>query len=285
MPVVIDGQVVGAVGVGGGSGEQDAEVARAGVRALLDALALRHIRVGEFDRIGGVHHHQRQSRDPHGQPDSVATQREADQRAGPGEPGRGGSGHAAEGADDLFFIVGLFACVLAHEFGHILTGRAFGIATPEVILLPIGGVAHMSNIPQSAPKELLIAAAGPVVNIVIAVALVVLFGAHLAFKDIVSGDDVVVPMLGRLATANVVLAVFNLTPIPPLDGSHVFKYILPPAWALSYERISRYGLLIVCALLFFGSQLLNYWLLPATSLTTFLAGSVSSFVLPWQGAL
>jgi Zn-dependent protease len=85
---------------------------------------------------------------------------------------------------------------------------------------------------------------------------------------------------------NLVLAVFNLTPIPPLDGSHVFKYVLPPAWALSYERISRYGLLAVCALLFLGGgRLLTYWLLPATSFATFLTGTMGSFILPWQGAL
>jgi len=84
---------------------------------------------------------------------------------------------------------------------------------------------------------------------------------------------------------NLILAAFNLLPIPPLDGSHVFKYVLPPAWALSYERISRFGLLLIYALLFLGGPLLTYWLLPATATTEFLVGAVRGFMLPWQGVL
>ena len=59
----------------------------------------------------------------------------------------GGSDAAWRG---LIFMVLLFACVLAHEFGHILTARGFGIATPDVTLLPIGGVARLENIPEEA---------------------------------------------------------------------------------------------------------------------------------------
>lgn len=84
---------------------------------------------------------------------------------------------------------------------------------------------------------------------------------------------------------NLVLAAFNLIPIPPLDGSHVFKYILPPAWALSYERVSRYGLVIILALLFFFSRALDYWLAPALGLFTLLRASVLAFLLPMPVSL
>ncbi len=50
---------------------------------------------------------------------------------------------------------------------------------------------------------------------------------------------------------------FNLIPIPPLDGSHVFKYLLPPAWALAYQRLNQFGLIIIYAVLFFAGSVLD----------------------------
>src|SRR6185437_10329566 len=89
--------------------------------------------------------------------------------------------YAASGAaaawNSLAFMVLLFLCVLLHEFGHIFTARAFGVTTPYVTLLPIGGVAQLERIPEEPWEEFLIAIAGPMVNVVIAVVLVYLFGA------------------------------------------------------------------------------------------------------------
>ena len=73
----------------------------------------------------------------------------------------------------LLFMVLLFLCVLLHEFGHIFTARAFGVTTPDVILLPIGGVARLERIPEQPSEEFLIAIAGPAVNVAIAAVLVV----------------------------------------------------------------------------------------------------------------
>ncbi len=60
----------------------------------------------------------------------------------------------------LLFIVLLFLCVLLHEFGHIFTARAFGVRTPDVILLPIGGVSRLERIPEQPREEFLIASPG-----------------------------------------------------------------------------------------------------------------------------
>ena len=78
------------------------------------------------------------------------------------------SGGPDEAWTGLLFMVLLFTCVLAHEFGHIFTARAFGVATPDVTLLPIGGVARLERIPEEPREEFLIAIAGPAVNVVIA---------------------------------------------------------------------------------------------------------------------
>ena len=91
--------------------------------------------------------------------------------------------YSSSGADaawnTLLFIVLLFLCVLLHEFGHIFTARAFGVTTPYVTLLPIGGVAQLERIPEEPRQEFLIAIAGPLVNVAIAAALIVFAGADL----------------------------------------------------------------------------------------------------------
>ncbi len=134
------------------------------------------------------------------------------------------SGGATAAWTSLVFILLVFLCVLAHEFGHIFTARAFGVVTPDVVLLPIGGVARLERIPEKPGEEFLIAIAGPLVNIVIAAALLLFAGA-----DVSSGaafaalDDTKVPMVDKLAAVNLFLALFNLIPAFPMDGGRILR--------------------------------------------------------------
>jgi Zn-dependent protease len=68
---------------------------------------------------------------------------------------------------------------------------------------------------------------------------------------------------------NLLLAFFNLIPIPPLDGSHVMKWLLPAAWSLRYQQLGKYGLVILIVLLWtdIGRPFFNFWISPVILLT------------------
>ncbi len=81
-------------------------------------------------------------------------------------------------------------------------------------------------------------------------------------------------------TINLLLAVFNLMPIPPLDGSHVVKHLLPPAWARQYQRLAGVGFMLLIALVVFGEGLLTAWLEPVFFLGGLAINLVAPFVIP-----
>src|SRR5438477_8697144 len=93
----------------------------------------------------------------------------------------GGPAAATEG---VLFILALFGCVLLHEFGHALAARAFGIHTPDITLLPIGGVARLHRMPEKAWQGLVVAVAGPLANVVIAALLIFSLGRGAAVRHL-----------------------------------------------------------------------------------------------------
>lgn len=134
------------------------------------------------------------------------------------------SGGLETAKSSVVLVVLIFACVVAHEFGHILTARSFGVKTPDVTLLPIGGVANMERIPEIPWQELLVAIAGPMVNVVIAGLLIVAGG--FTFGDLQPINLEKASLVQRLALVNVSLVVFNLVPAFPMDGGRVLRALL-----------------------------------------------------------
>jgi stage IV sporulation protein FB len=137
----------------------------------------------------------------------------------------------------LAFLVLLFACVVAHEFGHIFTARAFGVSTPDVTLLPIGGVARLERIPEEPYEEFLVAIAGPLVNVAIAIALILIAGANVSMGDLYAVESPKASMVDRLAAVNLFLAVFNMIPAFPMDGGRVLRALL--ASRMGYVRATE----------------------------------------------
>ena len=144
---------------------------------------------------------------------------------------------AATAWHTLIFIVLLFLCVLLHEFGHIFTARAFGVTTPYVTLLPIGGVSQLERIPEEPWEEFLISIAGPMVNVVITLLLVYGAGANLQPRNATLVDSTQISMIDRLAIVNLLLALFNLIPAFPMDGGRVLRAAL--ASKMGYVRATE----------------------------------------------
>lgn len=132
--------------------------------------------------------------------------------------------------------------------------------------------------------DIIVSLAGVFTNLLIALgctALIALLGwvgrAAPAVLDTVSILQV---MMVYGVMINLMLIMFNLLPLPPLDGSHVVKYLMPASWAVHYQQIGRYGILILVLMLSVGRGVLDAWMKPAIIGVALLFASVRSFMLP-----
>ena len=132
----------------------------------------------------------------------------------------------------ILFIIAVFACVVLHELGHAIAARRYGITTPDITLLPIGGLARLSRMPEKPSEEVVIAIAGPLVNVVIA-GVLILFGADISLDpEHITGYGQ--GFISQLALINLYLVAFNLIPAFPMDGGRVLRAAL--AFRMSRRR-------------------------------------------------
>jgi Zn-dependent protease/CBS domain-containing protein len=131
----------------------------------------------------------------------------------------------------VMLVLCLFACVVLHELGHGLVAQRLGVTVREIVLLPIGGVARLLSEPKKPLHELLIALAGPFVNVVLALgAFLALRGSAIPPLETLSDDALTTPsthaVLLILLYSNITLAAFNMLPALPMDGGRVLRALL-----------------------------------------------------------
>jgi stage IV sporulation protein FB len=165
----------------------------------------------------------------------------------------------------LRLLVFLYASVLVHELAHAFAGRWVGIRTTDITLWALGGMARLENPPDRTRDDLVMTAAGPLSNVLLALLAIIL---TMPFE----GGDAI---LREFALVNVALALFNLLPLYPLDGGRMmhaaFRVLLSSQTAPRATAAVSQGLAVIgCAVL--ASH--GWWLEALFCLAVFLLAPV-----------
>ncbi len=219
--------------------------------------------------------------------------------------------------DLLLFAPVLLFSVIAHEYAHGYAALKQGDTTAldlgrltwnpikhidpfMTIILPaalywmsngavmLGGAKPVPVDPRNYRNykrgDIIVSLAGVFVNLLIALASVLLFMLVGLIGRVTPGAaatlGIVQAMLYISLELNLLLLAFNLIPIPPLDGSHVMKYLMPVSWAVRYQQFGRYGLVLLILLLSFGQGFFGYWLAPVIALGAHLFQFAQPFAVP-----
>lgn len=183
--------------------------------------------------------------------------------------GGAAAGNAAGAVGEVLFLFALFGCVALHEVGHALAARYYGVRTRNITLYPMGGVASLERMPEKPGQEIVIALAGPAVNVVIAASIFVgLLGGVVAFPSLwdFSAVDPLDGFVVRLMWVNVGLVLFNLVPAFPMDGGRVLRAAL--ATALNRVDATRAAVSVGSVIAVVGGV---YGLLESNYMLTFVA--------------
>ncbi len=166
-------------------------------------------------------------------------------------------GGSAAALESVLLVLAIFTCVLLHEFGHVLAARRYGIKTPDITLLPIGGVARLERMPREPVQELVVALCGPLVNVAIAGLIFLVLGLRIPTLSEMDMDPVH-GFWAQLMIWNCFMVLFNMIPAFPMDGGRVLRALR--AMFMNYGAATRMAASIgqTIAVLAFASVVL-WW--------------------------
>lgn len=128
----------------------------------------------------------------------------------------------------VLFVLSIFGTVFLHELGHALAAKRYGIKTKDITLLPIGGLARLEKMPEKPLEEIVVAIAGPAVNITLALITGIFLhfsGITLTMKELQTSVNAENFFL-YFFVVNIWLSLFNLIPAFPMDGGRVLRALL-----------------------------------------------------------
>lgn len=189
----------------------------------------------------------------------------------------------------LVIMAGLFVCVLLHEAGHTVAARLCGIGVSKIVLWPLGGFTNMLRSPEKPWHRFIIGAAGPLVNVILALGLALLWLVTMFFPILMgiarpSWAAAFSDMLSRMAFVNVMLVVFNLLPIHPLDGGKVLNALMEMLFGKSVANIIAIiiGIPLLLGLIILGIVTQDYILLAVCILMGLSIGTLDPRSRHWM---
>ena len=186
----------------------------------------------------------------------------------------------------------------AYQLGRLTWNPVKHIDPFLTILLPVitaltagfifGGAKPVPVVPRNYRNfrrgDIIVSLAGVATNALLAIlSVIVVIGLGMIGRAVPAASEtcaILQVMMSFGIFFNIILAYFNLLPIPPLDGSHVFKYLLPPRLAIHYQQLGRFGLLILILLFTVGSGLFVRIMLPMFLLARLAFGTAFPYLIP-----
>ncbi len=184
----------------------------------------------------------------------------------------------------LLWLIGFVLCIFLHEVGHALTAQLVGVEVKSIVIWILGGFTNLSRKSERPSRNLAISAAGPLVNMLLGflcvlgyIVLSLLFLPFYRNVELFLWGQTFINLFFSLALVNVILVVFNLLPIYPLDGGHILHSVMEMFFGRSNADLITFliSIPVLLGLMVFGLFTRDYILLASCVLIGLAVGTLN----------